>query len=68
MDIFKKEVLIIFTFLIPIACVNYYPLRYILGYSKSILYLISPLFTIVLFVIAILTFNKCLSHYASTGS
>ena len=30
MGLFKREVLIIFTYLIPIACVNYYPVNYIL--------------------------------------
>lgn len=68
MGIFKREILIFFTFLVPIACVNYYPVRYILGYSNSLLYLISPLFCLVLFVIAIISFNKCLSYYASSGS
>lgn len=68
MDIFKHEVLIFFTYLVPVACVNYYPVKYILGKSDSILYLISPLFCLVLFIISILTFNKCMKHYTSTGS
>ena len=68
MDIFRREVLIFFTYLIPIACVNYYPVKYILGKTDNILYLVSPLFCLVLFVIAILTFNKCMHHYESTGS
>ena len=68
MDIFRKEVLLFFTYIIPIACVNYYPIKYILGESNNILYLISPLFCFVLFGISILTFNKCMEHYASSGS
>ena len=68
MNLFKKEVLIVFTYLIPIACVNYYPVNYILGLSDSILYLISPLFCLVLFSVSILLFNKCLAHYESAGS
>ena len=68
MDIFRKEVLIFFTYIIPIACVNYYPIKYILGKSDNIIYLISPLFCFVLFVLSILTFNKCMKHYASSGS
>jgi ABC-2 type transport system permease protein len=68
MDLFRKEVLIVFTYLIPIACVNYYPIMYILGQSNSILYLISPLFCLLLFIVAITTFNKCLEHYESAGS
>ena len=68
MGMFRREILIVFTYLIPIACVNYYPIRYILGYTDSIFYLISPLFTILLFVISIFVFNKCLEHYTSCGS
>ena len=68
MGLFKREILIVFTYLIPIACVNYYPVNYILGQSDSILYLISPLFCLILFSISIILFNKCLSHYESVGS
>ena len=68
MGIFRHEVLIFFTYLIPIACVNYYPITYLLGKTDSILYLISPLFCLLLFVVSILTFNKCMKHYESTGS
>ena len=67
MEIFRKEVLFVFTFFIPIACVNYYPLKYILGKSDSILYLISPLFSILFLILSILTFNKCLKNYTSAG-
>lgn len=68
MGLFKREVLIFFTYLIPIACVNYYPIRYILGYSNYIMYLISPLFCFVIFIISILLFNKCIKNYTSSGS
>lgn len=68
MDLFKKEVLIVFTYLIPIACVNHYPIMYILGKSNNVLYLISPLFCLLLFVFSLISFNKCLSHYESAGS
>ena len=40
MDMFKKEILLMFTFLIPLACVNYYPLKFILGKSNNIWFLI----------------------------
>lgn len=68
MGLFRREVLIVFTYLIPIACVNHYPIMYIMGQSNSILYLISPLFCLVLFVLAIVLFNKGISHYESAGS
>ena len=68
MGLFKREVLIIFTYLIPIACVNYYPVNYILDKSDSILYLISPLFCLILFIVSIIAFNKCMFNYESSGS
>ena len=68
LEIFRKEVLIMFTYFIPIACVNYYPLKYILGKSDNILYLISPLFAILFLSISVLVFNRCLKNYTSAGS
>ena len=68
MGLFRKEVLNVFTYLIPIACVNHYPIMYIMGQSNSILYLLSPLFCLLLFVISITLFNKCMKHYESAGS
>jgi len=68
MGIFRKEVLIWFTFFIPMACVNYYPIKYILGKNTSIWYLLSPLLSFLLLIIAVLTFNTCLKHYESSGS
>ena len=68
MDLFRREILIFFTYLIPIACVNYYPIKYILGYSNSVLYLISPLFCFIIFTISIILFNRCIKNYTSSGS
>lgn len=68
MEIFRREVLFVFTFFIPVACVNYYPLRYILGKTDNPLYLISPLFSLVFLMLSILTFNRCLKNYTSAGS
>lgn len=68
MGLFRREVILVFTFLIPLACVNYYPIRYILGKSDNIWYLISPLMTFILFIMSIITFNRCIRHYEGTGS
>lgn len=68
MGLFRREVILVFTFLIPLACVNYYPISYILGKSDNIWYLISPLMTVVLFIMSIITFNRCIRHYEGTGS
>lgn len=68
MGLFRREVILVFTFLIPLACVNYYPISYILGKSDNIWYLISPLVTFILFIMSIITFNRCIRHYEGTGS
>lgn len=68
MGLFRREVILVFTFLIPLACVNYYPISYILGKSDNIWYLISPLMTVILFIMSIITFNRCIRHYEGTGS
>lgn len=68
MGLFRREVILVFTFLIPLACVNYYPISYILGKSDNIWYLISPLMIFILFIMSIITFNRCIRHYEGTGS
>ena len=42
--------------------------KFILGKSNNILYLISPLFSILFLIVSILVFNKCLKNYSSAGS
>lgn len=68
MSIFRKEVLLFFTFIIPLACVNYYPLDYIFGRKESLLYLVSPLMGLVPFIISVMLFKKCINTYEGTGS
>lgn len=66
--IFKKGFIFIFTFIIPYASVNYYPLLYLLGKSNNLLYLLSPLLVIVYLMPCIYIFNLGLKHYNSIGS
>lgn len=66
--IFKKGFVFIFTFVIPYASVNYYPLLYLLGKSDNILYLFSPLLVIIYLIPCFLAFKIGLKHYSSTGS
>lgn len=66
--IFKKSFIFIFTFIIPYAGVNYYPLLYLLGKSNNTLYLFSPLLTVVYLIPCLLSFKIGLKHYSSTGS
>ena len=69
LDIYGSPALIyFFTFLVPLACAQYYPFLYLTGRSDSILYLLSPLWTLV-FLGAVLFFWKIgVKHYQSTGS
>ena len=66
--IFKKGFIFIFSFIIPYASVNYYPLLYLLGKSNNILYIFSPILVIIYLIPCIIAFNIGLKHYTSTGS
>lgn len=66
--IFRKGFIFIFTFIIPYASVNYYPLLYLLGKSNNTLYLLSPLLIVVYLIPCLLSFKIGLKHYSSTGS
>lgn len=68
MGIYNNKLKLIFTFAIPLACFNYYPILYLLGRSDNILFAFAPIFTIVIVLFAILFFNHSLKHYQSSGS
>lgn len=70
LDIYKEGVKIFFTFIIPMAFINYYPFLFLIDKcdGNRFLYMISPLVTI-LFFIPCYTFWKIgVKHYKSTGS
>ena len=66
--IFRKGFIFIFSFIIPYASVNYYPLLYLLGRTNNILYLLSPLLVVIYLIPCFISFNIGLKHYSSTGS
>ena len=70
LDIYHKFFRLFFTFIIPLACFNYIPLKYLLDNSgaTSIIYALVPLISIIFFIPCILIFNWSLKHYKSTGS
>lgn len=68
MGIFRKGFLIFFTFVIPYASVNYYPLLYLVGKSNSFLHAISPIFVFLFLIPCYFAFNVGLKHYESAGS
>ena len=67
-SIFNKSLIFIFTFIIPYAFVNYYPLLYFLDKSNNILYYFSPFLIFIYLIPCIYFFNVGLKRYNSVGS
>ena len=55
--IFKKGFVFFFTFIIPYAFVNYYPLMYFIGKETNILYAFSPLLVILFLIPCLIAFS-----------
>lgn len=66
--IFRKGFIFIFSFIIPYAFVNYYPLLYFLGRTNKNIYLFSSFIIILYLIIPITMFKIGLKKYNSTGS
>lgn len=66
--IFNKGFIWFFTFIIPYAFVNYYPLLYILGRSNNQLYMFSPLLVIIFLGLSFIAFKMGSKRYTSVGS
>ena len=66
--IFQREFVLFFTFIIPYAFVNYYPLLYFLGKKDSFIYGISSIIVFVYLIPCILMFYKGIKRYSSVGS
>ena len=66
--IYKKGVMFFFTFIIPYAFINYYPLLYFIDKTNNIFYMLSPLLVFVFLIPCFLSFKIGLKHYNSTGS
>lgn len=68
LNIYKKAVQKFFTFIIPFAIVNYYPLLYVLDKSDKIIYAFTPFLSILFIGPCILVWQLGVKHYKSTGS
>ncbi len=66
-SIYNKPFVFIFTFLIPYAFINYYPLLYFIGRSNNILYALSPLIVFIYLIPCFIAFNMGVKKYTSTG-
>jgi len=69
-NIYNKWLSRIFTFIIPVACFNYLPLSYIMGYGSlpKIVYALSPLMGALFIIPCALFFLWSLKRYQSTGT
>lgn len=65
--IFKKGFVYFFTFVIPYAFVNYYPLLYFLGKSDNVMFSLSPLIVLVYLLPCFLVFYLGVKRYSSIG-
>ncbi|MDD3187372.1 MAG: ABC-2 family transporter protein [Bacilli bacterium] len=67
-SVFKKEFATFFTYVIPFAFINYYPLLYFTGRESNILLVFSPLIIILFVIPCYYIFNISSRKYLSTGS
>lgn len=67
-DIYGKSVLRFYTYIVPLACVQYYPFCYITGRLSSFLYALLPLSAFVFLIPCYVVWRTGLRHYKSTGS
>ena len=68
MSVYGREVLWLATWILPLACVQYYPLLYLLGRSSQLLYAFAPVSSFVFLIPCWLFWKFGLRHYRSTGS
>ena len=66
--VFRKGFVWFFTFIIPYAFVNYYPLLYFIGKSNNVVYAFSPLIVFLYLIPCFMVFNRGVKRYASVGS
>ena len=66
--VFKKGFVYFFTFIIPYAFVNYYPLLYFLGKTNNKIYAFSPLLVFLYLIPCFIIFYQGSKYYTSAGS
>lgn len=67
-SVYGKKVLRFFTYIVPLALVQYYPLMYILGRSDNTAYMLSPLIAMLFPLPCLMLWRFGIRHYRSTGS
>jgi ABC-2 type transport system permease protein len=73
MDIYNVWLRRFFTYVVPLACVTYFPVVGILGVEDPLgssypVQLLAPLAGVIFLAVALLVFRFGVRHYTSTGS
>lgn len=68
LSIYGKLILKFYTFIIPIATVQYYPLLFLLGRVDSILYMLLPLVSLIFLIPCMIIWKIGVRHFRGTGS
>ena len=68
LSVYGEGVLRFFTYAVPLACVQYYPLLFLLGKSQNPLYALTPLAAFAFAGAAYGFWRFAMRHYKSTGS
>ena len=68
LSIYQKWVQNLFTYIIPIALVNYYPLLYVIGKTSNKLYMLLPVVAMIFVIPCYAVWCVGLKKYKSTGS
>lgn len=68
LNVYGKSILLFFTYVVPLACAQYYPLLYILGRTENVLYALTPFAAIAFLLPCYLLWRFGVKHYKSTGS
>jgi len=67
-SVYGKGVLKFLTYIIPLALIQYYPLLYLLDMETSVLYMTTPLISLLFLLPSYMFFRVGLRRYKSTGS
>lgn len=68
LNIYHEWVRKFFTYILPLAFVNYYPLLYVIGRTENKLYIVTPLIALLFVIPCYLVWRIGLKRYKSIGS
>jgi len=67
-SVYGRGVLKFLTYIVPLALIQYYPLLYLLDIETSMLYMFTPVFSLMFMLPSFVLFRVGLRRYKSTGS